>query len=59
LVSTALKQAEEVSTSEETSEKILLVSAILSCCTVEIKGFGTETAKTVETAVKAVAVKAV
>ena len=39
LVSTTLKQAELVSTSKETLEKISLVLAILSCCIVEIKGF--------------------
>jgi hypothetical protein len=44
LVSTALGQAEWISTSEETSEKISPVSAILSCRTVEIKGFSTEAA---------------
>jgi hypothetical protein len=59
LVSTALKRAEQVSTSEETllskeSEKISPVLAILSCRTVEIKGFGTEAATTIEAAVKAV-----
>ena len=43
-ISTALKRAEQVSTLEETSDKISLVLAILSCRTVEIKGFGTEAA---------------
>jgi hypothetical protein len=39
-----LKQVEQVLTLEETSEKISLVLAILSCRTVEIKGFSTEAA---------------
>jgi len=44
---------EEALLSKE-SKKVLLVLAILSCYTVEIKGFGTKAAKTVEAAVKAV-----
>ena len=55
-VSTALKRAEQVSTLEETLEKISLVLAILSCRTVEIKGFGTEAATTISTVEAAVKV---
>ena len=49
--STALKRA-EVSTLEETLEKISPVLAILSCRIVEIKSFSMEAAKTVEAVVK-------
>jgi hypothetical protein len=45
---------QQVSTLEETLEKISLVSAILSCCTVEIKGFSTKAVKTVKAVVKEV-----
>jgi hypothetical protein len=54
LVSTALGRVEWVSTLEETPEKISPVSAILSCRTVEIEGFGTEAVKTVKAVVKEV-----